>query len=350
MIRASYTTRPLVFKHPAGTSRGVLHEKMSWYIQLTEKEGGHGLGEVSFIPGLSVEDPHEMEIQLDHICKLVNRGEMNPLQALPAFPGIQFALETAWKDLAGGGNRLLYPSEFTKGRTGIGTNGLIWMGDQAYMNRQISEKMKQGFRVLKLKVGALELDQELEVLKGIRSEYGWRDLEIRLDANGAWNPLQAPGHIQKFAEYDIHSIEQPIARGQAESMARLCASSPIPVALDEELIGIFSMGEKAAMLEAIKPSYIILKPGLLGGFSITEEWINMAESKEIGWWVTSALESSIGLNAIAQWTYNLKVSMPQGLGVGTLYTNNIASPLTMLGKELWHLPETGWDLQSLPTF
>lgn len=346
-IAATYISHLLDFIRPAGTSRGILHQKACWYLLLKGESGSVGLGEVSFIPGLSVEDPEEIEIQIDHVCKLINLGEMDPGSELPALPGLQFALETALLDLNQGGSRLLFPSEFTRGEAGISTNGLIWMSDQAHMKQQIREKLEQGFRVLKMKVGALKLETELEILHGIRSEYGAADLEIRLDANGAWKPEDAPEILQRFAALGIHSIEQVIAPGQPEAMAALCASQDIPLALDEELIGITSTTERSTLLEKIKPAYLILKPGLLGGFSIAREWIDLAEKLNIGWWITSALESNVGLNAIAQWTYSKKVSVPQGLGLGTLYRNNLPSPLEMEKNRLWYRSEKKWDLQSI---
>ncbi len=345
MVKATYTRYPLSFKRPSGTSRGVFHSKPCWFIHLTAEDGVTGIGEVSLIPGLSLEDPEETEIRLDHICKLISKGEMDPNQPLPSQPGIQFALETAIQDLDQGGNRILYPSEFTSGKEGIPINGLIWMGDRDFMIKQVREKMEQGFRVLKLKVGALETWEELEVLSWIRSEYGTGDLEIRLDANGAWMPEEAPLKMDQFSVFGIHSIEQPLAAGQPEAMAALCADPAIPVALDEELIGITGSTEKKQLLETIQPDYIILKPGLLGGFSATEEWIQLAGEMNMGWWVTSALESSIGLNAIAQWTFRQKITMTQGLGTGMIYSNNLKSPLQMEGDKLWYREEQGWDLQ-----
>ncbi|RLD70548.1 MAG: o-succinylbenzoate synthase [Bacteroidetes bacterium] len=348
MVRASYIAHNLSFKRPAGTSRGVLHQKACWYLVLTGEDGVKGLGEVSFIPGLSVEDPHEIEIQIDHVCKLISRGELDPTGKLPNLPGVSFALETAWLDLNRGGTRLLFPSDFTSGLEGIPTNGLIWMGDPRQMKKQIRDKLEVGFRVLKMKVGALELNSELEILRGIRAEYGVDELEIRLDANGAWSFEQAPGFLQKFAEFGIHSIEQPIAPGQTGEMAELCVSGPIPIALDEELIGISSTQKRASLLDRIKPAYVILKPGLIGGFSLAKEWIDLAKKLDVGWWITSALESSVGLSAIAQWTHCLNVTMPQGLGLGTLYTNNLSSPLEMERDRLWYRPQKKWDLQLIP--
>lgn len=347
MIRASYIAHPLVFVRPAGTSRGILEQKPCWLIRLSSSRGISGIGEVSFIPGLSVEDEEELEIQLDHICKLISRGEMDPLQQLPAMPGVQFALETALRDMQTGGQQILYPSEFTSGEAGIPTNGLIWMGTKPFMISQIREKMKLGFKVLKLKVGSLHFSEELDLLRWIRSEFGSDDLEIRLDANGAWTPEEAREKMEQFSRFFIHSIEQPIAAGQKEELAQLCGDSSIPVALDEELIGLSDPLERSELLARVRPAYIILKPGLLGGFSVAEHWIALAEKYKAGWWVTSALESNVGLSAIAQWTWQLGVSRHQGLGTGALYTNNISSPLQMSGEELWYRPGTRWDLHSM---
>lgn len=344
MVRASYITHTLYFKRPAGTSRGFLEQKACWYILLTGEAGEKGLGEVGFIPGLSVEDPEEIEIQIDHVCKLINRGEMDPGREFPALPGVQFALQTALQDIWQGGSRLLFPSDFTFGLDGLATNGLIWMGDPIFMKQQIARKLEDGFRVLKMKVGALDPELELEILRGIRAEFGEGDLEIRLDANGAWTAEEAPGILQRLAAFGIHSLEQPLAPGQPEAMKKLCTGSEIPIALDEELIGITSHAQRKALLEEIRPAYIILKPGLLGGFSVAQDWISLAGTLDIGWWITSALESNVGLNAIAQWAYSLDVSIPQGLGLGTLYTNNIPSPLEMKQDRLWYRPEKQWDL------
>ena len=347
MVRASFINYPLVFIRPAGTSRGILDQKPCWFITLTSKEGITGIGEVSFIPRLSVEKLDEMEIKLDHICKLITRGEMDPRQTLPSLPGVQFALETAVLDMEEGGKRILYGTPFTEGRVGIPINGLIWMGPKPFMISQIWEKVQLGFRVLKLKVGSLDFSEELNVVRWIRSEFGAADLEIRLDANGAWDPSEALGKMEQLSKFGIHSIEQPIPSGRTDEMAELCRVSALPVALDEELIGISDRAERKRLLEMIKPSYIILKPGLLGGFSEAAHWITLAEAQGIGWWVTSALESNIGLNSIAQWTWNLGVTRHQGLGTGALYTNNIASPLQIKGENLWYRPENSWDLEAI---
>lgn len=349
MVNASYISRPLRFKRPSGTSRGVLVDKPCWYIRLGDERGSTGLGEVSLIPGLSIEDPEEIEIQLDHVCKLISNGQMVPSQPLPALPGIQFALESALLDLKGGGKNILFASDFTEGKQGIRTNGLIWMGDRSYMKEQIRLKLDQGFRVLKMKVGALELKEELEIVQWIRSQFGAADLELRLDANGAWSPREAPSRLSRFAELGIHSIEQPIQAGQHEAMAALCSLSIIPIALDEELIGITAQEEKRKLLKTIKPDFVILKPGLLGGFSLAQQWIEIAGNAGIGWWITSALESSIGLNAIAQWTFHQKATGVQGLGTGMIYQNNIPSPLRMEGDQLWYRSGMGWEIPAFPS-
>lgn len=345
MFQASYIAHPLLFVRPAGTSRGYLEKKPCFFIRLSTEDGKSGLGEVSFVPGLSVEKEDELEIRVDHICKLISRGEMKPGQHLPALPGVQFALECALQDLENEGKQLLFPSEFTQGLKGIPTNGLIWMGTREFMISQIREKIQLGFRVLKLKVGSLDFDDELEVLRWIRSEFGKADLEIRLDANGAWSASEALEKMKLLGRLRIHSIEQPIAPGRHEEMAELCSRGGIPVALDEELIAVWNRQERIKLLDQIRPAYIILKPGLLGGFTETTHWIDLARFRRIGWWITSALESNVGLNAIAQWTWNQGVERPQGLGTGALYTNNIHSPLDMRGEELWYRPDFSWDLK-----
>jgi len=347
MLEASYTGYPLYFHRPSGTSRGVMVEKPCWFIRLRQSDGVVGTGEVSFIPGLSVEDPAEIEIQLDHICKLISRGFMDPGQSLPSLPGIQFALESAMLDLEGGGKQILFPSDFTRGSTGIPINGLIWMGDTGFMKQQIEQKIASGFRVLKLKVGALETEEELEVLSWIRSRYGTLELEIRLDANGAWTPEEALQKMEQFAAFGIHSLEQPVAPGKWEGLGMVCREASIPVALDEELIGLDADREGPGLLDTVKPHYLILKPGLLGGFLNSERWIGLAGERRIGWWVTSALESSVGLSAIAQWTYGLSSSIPQGLGTGKIYRNNLPSPLRMEGGSLWYHPRGAWDLSMM---
>ncbi|HEC44344.1 MAG TPA: o-succinylbenzoate synthase [Bacteroides sp.] len=356
----SYITYPLVFHRPAGTSRGVLNDKKCWFVKLTSEDGRSGLGEVSFIPGLSLEDAGEIETGLIKLCDQQGwetEATLKKLSGQPGsekisksqstmspLPGIRFALESALADLENGGKRILYASDFTRGYEGIPINGLIWMGSQSRLKEQIREKLELGFRVLKMKVGAMDMPDELEVLDWIRKEYPEGDLEIRLDANGAWTPAEALDRMHALEGFHIHSIEQPIMPGQEDKMAELCTIQSIPIALDEELIGINRPEDRRKLIEKIKPSYIILKPGLLGGLSEAEDWISIAEGMGTGWWVTSALESDIGLNAIAQWTFSMGINMPQGLGTGSLYCNNIPSPLVMEGDRLWHRPGKKWKL------
>jgi o-succinylbenzoate synthase len=348
MYRAEYIKFPLTFLSPAGTSRGVLLEKDSWFIRITDTTlpGIAGIGECSLIAGLSPDNIPGFEQQLKAVCRAASRGEpTDPL--LRGFPSIQFGMEMALLDLKSGGNRILFPSDFTSGKRGIPINGLIWMGNREEMLVRISEKLEQGFSILKMKVGALDFQDELEIIASVRKAYNSSTLELRLDANGAWGPADALNKLQQLEPFNIHSVEQPIVAGMAEEMAEICVNSPVPVALDEELTGLYEVSRKAALLEMIKPQYIILKPSLTGGFGASMEWIGQAEKLGIGWWITSALESNVGLNAISQWTATLNTSMPQGLGTGALFSNNFQSPLTVQGDQLFHLPENGWNLSNL---
>lgn len=336
-----YTKYQLYFKRPAGTSRGVYKSRWVWYV-FFEENGIRGIGECAPLPGLSKETPEEVEEALDRIC--LNPELIQQLENFGHLPSLKFALETAWLDLKEGGKQTLFPSEFTRGKQAIPINGLIWMGDLAFMKAQIKEKLDTGFRCLKLKIGALNFKDELELLTRIRKEYSADDLMLRVDANGAFSWEGAFEKIQQLSELDLHSIEQPIAAGQWEHMAQLCEQTPLPVAIDEELIGINSISEKRNLLEKIQPHYLILKPSLHGGFSGCNEWITLAEKRDIKWWITSYLESNIGLNAIAQWTFVKDVRMHQGLGTGQLFTNNFKSPLEIQGEELWYNPKNLFDL------
>ncbi|MFC2090165.1 o-succinylbenzoate synthase [Bacteroidota bacterium] len=349
MYTASYIKYCLNFRKPAGTSRGILQTKDAWFVCLEEIEnpGIRGIGECPLLPGLSVDDTPEFEKLLQQLCEKVNKGENDPEDPIPGSPSIQFGFETAFMDLNSGGERILFPSAFTLGNKGIPINGLIWMGDKKEMLKQVHEKIEHGYSILKLKVGAIDFQEEFDLIKTIRSEYRENDLEIRLDANGAWEYDEAGEKLRMLSEYSIHSLEQPIKAGQMEEMAALCSKSPIPIALDEELSGVIGPDKKKALIETIRPAYIILKPGLLGGIQVSQDWIMMAEELGIGWWVTSALESNIGLNAIAQWTAILNTTMPQGLGTGSLYTNNIPSPLQVIKDRLFYQPEVAWDIEPI---
>lgn len=334
----------LKFRFPAGTSRGVLNEKKSWYLIL-KKDGITGIGECSVIPGLSPDNLNTYSKTLHDLCEFINHGNDPLLFDLSSFPSIQFGLETALKDVETGGKKELFPSSFTNGNSGIPLNGLIWMGDKDFMDKQIRDKIAEGFRCLKLKIGALDFDSEMDMLKNLRRNHP--DIEIRLDANGAFHPDNAPEKLKRLSDFSVHSIEQPIKAGQHEKMADICEKSPVAIALDEELIGIYDPSEKIKLLKKIKPQYIILKPSLLGGFYKASEWITSAGETKTGWWVTSALESNIGLNAISQWTYTLNNPMVHGLGTGKLYENNIPSPLTIKDAKLFYKKGVEWNMSVL---
>jgi L-alanine-DL-glutamate epimerase-like enolase superfamily enzyme len=348
-LKAGFKKHCLQFKTPAGTSRGILSSKNSWFIvvQDDEKPGVHGIGEAGILQGLSIDNPDEVEGKIIEVCKNINDFQFYLDEGLSRFPAIRFGLETALIDFNGNRNRVLFPSDFTNGQDSIEINGLVWMGEFDFMRKQIVEKIESGFSCIKLKIGAIGFDEEIELMKSIRNEFSEKEIEIRVDANGAFSFEDALEKLKILSDYQLHSIEQPIKQGQWQEMAKLCEISPLPIALDEELIGISTKDKKRKLLETIKPQYIILKPGLLGGFQQSEEWIEIAGKNNVGWWVTSALESNIGLNAIAQWTYTLGNKVPQGLGTGQLYTNNFESPLAIETGRLHYKPGQNWDLRDL---
>ncbi|MBY8961965.1 o-succinylbenzoate synthase [Flavobacterium sp. D11R37] len=345
-MKASYKKYVLNFKRPSGTSRGVLTQKETWFIIL-EEDGKLGIGECGILRGLSIDDRTDYEDKIKWVCENIHLGEETLLKELTEFPSIQFGLETAFLSVKGSSPYILFPSLFTEGKDTIGINGLVWMGEEQFMKEQIEEKLAQGFNCIKLKIGAIDFDRELALLSFIRQYFGPETIEIRVDANGAFTPKEAPEKLQRLSEYNLHSIEQPIKQGQFTQMANLCRTSPVPIALDEELIGVFNMQDKKELLKKINPQYIILKPSLVGGIRGSEEWVSLAEELGIGWWITSALESNIGLNAIAQWTYTKANPMPQGLGTGALYTNNFDSPLAVKQGKLHYLPENEWNIKEL---
>ena len=345
----------LHFKQPAGTSRGVLTTRKVWYVRLTlpgtnrpdlESElhelsartyPDTGWGECAPLPGLSCDalpDP-DYEATLRKACRTMEESGDIPTGMLSDYPSILFGLETALQNFRSGGGWKLWESDFARGKEGITTNGLIWMGTFEEMYARIEEKMRLGFHCIKVKIGAIDFDRELALLAFIRQHFTPGQIELRVDANGAFTADNATEKLEKLAAFTLHSIEQPIRAGQWAEMARLCRTSPLPIALDEELIGVNERARKEALLDTIRPQYIILKPSLHGGISGAEEWMALARERGIGSWVTSALESNIGLNAIAQWCATLRPSMPQGLGTGMLFTDNVDSPLTMKGEKLW---------------
>ncbi len=349
MIKASFTKRTLFFKQPAGTSRGVLHQKDVFYLILNDSENPSkkGIGEIAPIPGLSPDPVSELEKKINHLVQKINTGKEIGENEFERFPSVKFGYETAIKGISSDSPVLLYASDFTNGNQGIPINGLIWMGTKEFMLQQVKQKIAAGFTCLKLKIGAIDFESELEMLNSIRELYSADKLEIRVDANGAFTPENANEKLKQLAYFNIHSIEQPIQPGQTAEMQKLCAATLLPIALDEELIGITNLSEKIKLLDQIQPQYIILKPTLLGGIKASEEWISLAKERNIGWWVTSALESNIGLNAIAQWTAMLGNPHFQGLGTGGLFTNNIESPLYVSDGFLWHEPKENWDLEAI---
>jgi o-succinylbenzoate synthase len=320
----------------------VLTDKETWFIVL-EQEGKKGIGECGILRGLSCDDRSDYEEKLAWTCANIYLGKDLLWEALMEFPSIQFGVEMAFQSLVSTTPYLLFPSDFTRGQKSIPINGLIWMGEESFMKEQIEEKLAAGFRCVKLKIGAIDFEKELQLLRFIRANFSSDQVEIRVDANGAFNENEALNKLIQLSEFKLHSIEQPILKNNTDRMSELCKTTPFPIALDEELIGVFSLADKEALLQKIKPQYIILKPSFVGGFRGTQEWITLAEKYQIGWWITSALESNIGLNAIAQWTFLQHNLMPQGLGTGALYTNNFDSPLTVDQGQLWYSTDLDWD-------
>jgi o-succinylbenzoate synthase len=300
--------------------------KETWFIVI-ENDHKKGIGECGILRGLSCDDRPDYEEKLAWTCANIHLGVDSLWEALIEFPSIQFGVEMAFKSLASENPFLLFPSAFTNGQKSIPINGLIWMGTEAFMKQQIEAKLAEGFHCLKLKIGAIDFEEEMKLLAFIRQNFTPEQVEIRVDANGAFDITDALIKLNQLSGFELHSIEQPIQKNNTDSMSELCKNSPIPIALDEELIGVFSLEEKEQLLVKIKPQYVILKPSFVGGFRGANEWIMLAEKHHIKWWITSALESNVGLNAIAQWTFLKQNSMPQGLGTGGLYTNNFECPL-----------------------
>lgn len=336
MYTINIIPRILHFKQPAGTSRGTYTTRKVWYIYLstTEYPERVGMGECAPLPKLSCDDLPDYEQILCNACRCLEQtGELDT-EALRDYPSILFGLETALRHYETQ-SWALWDTPFSRGETGIPINGLIWMGDFDRMLQQIEVKMQSGYRCIKLKIGAINFEEELALLKHIRAHYSAREIELRVDANGAFLPIDAMEKLNRLAELELHSIEQPIRAGQWEEMARLIADTPLPIALDEELIGCNTPEGKQDLLTSVRPQYIILKPSLHGGISGGNEWIAEAEKQHIGWWITSALESNIGLNAIAQWCATFRSPLPQGLGTGLLFTDNIEMPLEIRKDCLW---------------
>lgn len=330
MLKATFEKFTLTFKKPATTSRGVMLNKDGYLLKIYNLENPSivGVGECNVLPGLSYDDRTGYEARLQILCDDINHSSNQLPDDLIEWPSIRFALETALLDLQNGGKKWLFDTPFTQGLDYININGLVWMDNYHNMLIQINEKLNSGYKVIKIKVGAIDFNAEIDLLKFIRSQFSKDKVTIRLDANGAFTSTDVLHKLTALAAYDIHSIEQPIKAGNVKMMHDICRNSPIPVALDEELIGHHDYEDCRALIQAIKPAYIVIKPSLIGGFAMTNQWIDICHQFQVGWWITSALESNIGLNAIAQYTASVKRDqMAQGLGTGSLFTNNFESPL-----------------------
>jgi o-succinylbenzoate synthase len=349
MLKADFQKYTLKFKFAAGTSRGAYTLRDSWFISLYDSDLPHlrGIGECAPLPGLSPELDRGFETKLKDVCRDIDHYDEWIAGGLKDYASIKMGLETAMGDYRAAGSKVFFHSAFSEGEGGIPINGLIWMGSIDFMRKQIREKIAAGYHCLKLKIGALEFEAEVNLIRQIRDIFTPKEMEIRLDANGAFQADGARSKLDTLAKLGIHSIEQPIMAGQFKELRTLCETSPIPIALDEELIGIDDLPEKERLILDIRPAYLVLKPTLHGGFSGCREWIDIAEASGIGWWVTSALESNIGLNAIAQWTSTLNNPLPQGLGTGQLFENNFPSPLYIQRGELWRNHTGRFDLSGL---
>jgi o-succinylbenzoate synthase len=341
-MKATYKRHILTFKKPGGTSRGILTQKETWFLILKNGEQ-IGIGECAMFRGLSIDDVPGYETQLQWVCDHIDRGLAFLLSSLVMFPSIQFGLEQAFRSFDSKDPFVLFPSEFTKHDKSISINGLIWMGKKAFMEEQINQRIADGYTCIKLKIGALDFNSEISLLKGIREKFTSDEIELRVDANGAFGKEDVFFKLEELSKIDIHSIEQPIKPGDLALMKEVCASGFIDIALDEELIGVVDETKRRELLQITAPQYIILKPSLIGGYSGSMEWITLANEMGIHWWVTSALESNIGLNAIAQWTFTLKNSLPQGLGTGSLFINNIESPLEVREGKLFYNNNLDWN-------
>jgi o-succinylbenzoate synthase len=351
-LQFSYIKRTLDFRFEAGTSRGVLTTRDVFWTQVFDPQQPEviGWGEAAPLVKLSPDHRDDFEEILNRTLDSLNRlsfvleeeAILERMKLLIPFelPSIRFGLETALLDLALGGRRRFFPNNFYDTQEGIAINGLIWMGDRNFMLEQIDQKLQDGFDCIKMKIGAIDFEQEIELLEYIRSSFSQEQVVLRVDANGAFSPEDALKKLERLAALDIHSIEQPIRAGQWKAMKELCVKTPLPIALDEELIGV---EKKAKMLDTIRPQHIILKPTLLGGIVETKEWVRLAEERNIGWWMTSALESNIGLNAISQLASALKAAIPQGLGTGKLYHNNLESPLEVRNGSIFYNSAEGWE-------
>ncbi len=346
MIAARWIEHVLQPRFQLGTSKGMIDARTVWYLIAwdTARPEVKGIGEAALFPGHSREFPADVRTKLVELCADTHDWEQRLTTDLVDVPSVRFAVEQCLRDLAVSGTKQHFPSPFTLGHYDIPINGLVWMGDKATMRERIREQITRGFTTVKMKIGAIGIEDELELLKAVRAEFSPADITLRVDANGAFDLRSAKQVLERLADLNVHSIEQPVAPGLYEVMTELCESTPVPIGLDEDLIGLHTRDAKTDLLDNVKPQYIVIKPSLVGGWAATSEWIELAEARDIGWWITSALESSIGLNAIAQFTATLTPELPQGLGTGSVYANNIQSPLIATRGTLRYRPEVAWEL------
>lgn len=342
-LKATFTKHILEFYTPAKTSRNTLSTKTVYLLAISDRQGRTGIGECTTISKLSKDDCDEgfYEGKLREVTLALEEGHMPDLED---WPSIRFGLETALLDLQHGGRAMIFDTDFYKGTLSIPINGLVWMNDTKSMLEEAQKKVDMGFDCIKFKVGALDFDEECRMLESFRKYYPAGKCALRLDANGAFKPDEALAQLKDLSRFEVHSIEQPVKAGQWDVLEKLCAESKIPVALDEELIPLDPFSNGYELLAQTWPAYLVLKPSLLGGFTACDEWIRLAERAGVNWWITSALESNIGLNAIAQYTSRFDVKIPQGLGTGLLYKNNFGSPLEIEGARLKFNPKKAWQI------
>ena len=344
-MKAKYIYHPLNFIKPGGTSRGILHDKDSWFLTV-EQDGRSAYGECSTIKGLSLDSQHNVNGALEDICQQINEGIWPDERGYDNLPAVRFCLEQAALAVQHDVGFKLFDNDFLSGKP-IPINGLVWMGTKSFMFDQIKDKIEAGFNCIKLKIAAIDFEEELSLIKYIRDQFDESQMQIRVDANGGFDVEDVEEKLKRLSDFAIHSIEQPIGVDQHDEMTELCEKNILDIALDEELIGVHERTSKSKLLSDIRPQYIILKPSLLGGFKSADEWIELARGMDIGWWATSALESNLGLNAIAQWVCNYEIDMPQGLGTGQLFSNNIVSPLVIKDAQLIYDRSLHWDIEKI---
>lgn len=345
-MRCSFTRFTLHFKRPAGTSRGILHDKETYFLMLNDGSRT-AYGECNRFRGLSYDDRDGYDEKLAEVCKRLPADRDDVLIGLSEWPSIMFGVETVLKDIENGSRQIIFPESVSGNGFSIPTNGLIWMGSKEEMIHQISGKLKEGYTSIKLKIGAIDFETELALMRFIRQQFTRDEVEIRTDANGAFSPAEALEKLKRISEFEVNYIEQPIRAGQWQEMAALAEASPVPIALDEELTGITTTEKRRALMDTIAPQMLILKPALIGGFRAADEWMSLIEDRGGQWVITSALESNVGLNAIAQYTATKSPSLPQGLGTGQLYTNNFPSPYSVDAKGLHYHQDKNWDLSTI---